>query len=688
MPDRQTAARTRQPTHRASHDAPTSARAGNRPGAALPAPLLHGIQRLSGLDLSDVTVHANSPRPAQLGAQAFAQGDHIHLAPGQQRHLPHEAWHVVQQRQGRVAPGRQAWQGQPGWQAKGAAINDQPALEQEADQMGSRAAQLGQQAVGPATLRAAGCDAASTDGAPALPQATARSARAAQPAAVIQRNVGMEVETSKYWQVWTADGGPDQAPRPVAKGTPIVHRPHFQMQAEFAGDAASNLEMVTNPPGSISRTEYEACRDGMITLGQEMEALQGHKPFNAAELTGGDPRFTIQPGVADQGLGAHLQVTVGVPLASVPALFKHLEDEGVEAPFKLGNTATQTQQAIAPGVATALGQAQISPELLGFITLIEQTLKEGGGDPNANKAQRATFPKAVFTLLARTDFKRMFDLLPPNDQTAISNHLDAWVSAVLNKPNGAFAPDQPVMKQTFLDPESKAPASTIDTSRADWLANLPERDLLSYHGKQDAALAPRPSGKARTPLRTEAKKAAVDVSLAPGQANVSDARAPLDVPLNRNLMRKLVHDLKDLYQGMGGLGNKVDTVAVHSLPGQVGPSVSQAVILEIRKGPSLSGKAALWRDGMDPVYNAVERAIAYPQGRPAAPQKAHFWSKQPAPLPQRSYTSVLSDKQQQQRQALDLLRTTLLQLNADAQQDGLPLATHQARVGQALKGGG
>ncbi|HAP61901.1 MAG TPA: hypothetical protein DCR93_21180, partial [Cytophagales bacterium] len=31
-------------------------------------------------------------------------GTDIHLAPGQQKHLPHEAWHVVQQKQGRVKP--------------------------------------------------------------------------------------------------------------------------------------------------------------------------------------------------------------------------------------------------------------------------------------------------------------------------------------------------------------------------------------------------------------------------------------------------------------------------------------------------------------------------------------------------------------------------------------------------------
>ncbi|WP_083943148.1 eCIS core domain-containing protein [Sphingomonas soli] len=68
----------------------------------LPDALKSGIESLSGLAMDDVRVHRNSSRPAQLHAQAFAQGADIHLAPGQDRHLAHEAWHVVQQKQGRV----------------------------------------------------------------------------------------------------------------------------------------------------------------------------------------------------------------------------------------------------------------------------------------------------------------------------------------------------------------------------------------------------------------------------------------------------------------------------------------------------------------------------------------------------------------------------------------------------------
>jgi hypothetical protein len=79
--------------------------------------------------MDDVKVHYNSDKPAQLNALAYAQGTDIHVAPGQEEHLPHEAWHVVQQKQGRV---------QPTMQLKGANVNDNEGLEKEADVMGNK----------------------------------------------------------------------------------------------------------------------------------------------------------------------------------------------------------------------------------------------------------------------------------------------------------------------------------------------------------------------------------------------------------------------------------------------------------------------------------------------------------------------------------------------------------------------
>jgi len=91
--------------------------------ANLPADLKSGIENLSGIDMDAVKVHYNSSKPGQLNADAFAQGNNIHLAAGQEAHLPYESWHVEQQKQGRVKPTIQ----QTG------NINDAEGLEQEAD---------------------------------------------------------------------------------------------------------------------------------------------------------------------------------------------------------------------------------------------------------------------------------------------------------------------------------------------------------------------------------------------------------------------------------------------------------------------------------------------------------------------------------------------------------------------------
>jgi hypothetical protein len=96
----------------------------------LPDNLKMGTESLSGMAMDDVRVHYGSSKPAQLNAHAYAQGTEIHVAPGQEQHLPHEAWHVVQQKQGRV---------EPTLTVDNVAVNDDPGLEHEADVMGTKA---------------------------------------------------------------------------------------------------------------------------------------------------------------------------------------------------------------------------------------------------------------------------------------------------------------------------------------------------------------------------------------------------------------------------------------------------------------------------------------------------------------------------------------------------------------------
>lgn len=101
----------------------------------IPDGLKAGMESVSGMSLNDVSVHRNSDKPAQLQAHAYAQGTDVHLAPGQEKHLPHELGHVVQQKQGRVAPTTQLKGKVP--------VNDSPSLEKEADMLGAKAKSLG-----------------------------------------------------------------------------------------------------------------------------------------------------------------------------------------------------------------------------------------------------------------------------------------------------------------------------------------------------------------------------------------------------------------------------------------------------------------------------------------------------------------------------------------------------------------
>src|SRR5690242_9458406 len=106
---------------------------GKENNTGMPDGLKSGVEALSGLSMDDVRVHYSSSKPAQLQALAYAQGSEIHIGPGGEKHLPHEAWHVVQQKQGRVQPTMVLKSGAP--------VDETPELTAEADAMGAKALQ-------------------------------------------------------------------------------------------------------------------------------------------------------------------------------------------------------------------------------------------------------------------------------------------------------------------------------------------------------------------------------------------------------------------------------------------------------------------------------------------------------------------------------------------------------------------
>lgn len=105
----------------------------------LPESVQARMEQTLGEDFSSVKINQQSSEAAQMGALAYTNGENVHFAPGMynphtasgQELIGHELTHVKQQRQGRV---------QPGIQAKGLSLNNDRALEAEADHFGKSAA--------------------------------------------------------------------------------------------------------------------------------------------------------------------------------------------------------------------------------------------------------------------------------------------------------------------------------------------------------------------------------------------------------------------------------------------------------------------------------------------------------------------------------------------------------------------
>lgn len=57
----------------------------------------NGIESLPELSMDNVKPHDDSAKSAQLRTSTYTQGADIHTGPGQEKHLPHEDWQLVQQ---------------------------------------------------------------------------------------------------------------------------------------------------------------------------------------------------------------------------------------------------------------------------------------------------------------------------------------------------------------------------------------------------------------------------------------------------------------------------------------------------------------------------------------------------------------------------------------------------------------
>lgn len=445
--------------------APWRARSGPAADGGLPLALRAATEALSGVALGGVRVHYNSSEPARLKAQAFAQGADIHLAPGQERHLPHETWHVVQQAQGRVRPTAQM----PTLHKNdGVAINDEAGLEREADVMGARAAAL---AHSPTLTTSA----LSPSAAPAAP-------------AVAQRAVGFEWEVEALKLKEVTKKGDRGEPASLPSKAVAYRRGGVRLEVD-----SGHGEFVTEPAETMNQVEAQ-----LGVIGQVVEDLRSHEgglymtaPGQIVftdNRTGKLGQVWMETGdwthaqILGKTVTGSFQATAGVEFTA-RALLTELTASIVnyDRPEKTG-----WEKDLAGAAKTASESAR-SGKVQALILAVEYFIAAcKGGSPTAEDG-----PKTWMPLLLRTDFRSMFHAIPDKEQPEFVT----WAGTHPKK-------DQPLCPQGYRIPGGTEKGPSI----GDWLISIHAGRRRASEREADKDLMSPPPGF--TPHLTSSAKAA------------------------------------------------------------------------------------------------------------------------------------------------------------------------------------
>ncbi len=585
-----------------------AARHGTR-GPGGPLPFLAQIQRSFGHhDVSHLQAHTG-PTAAEgaraMDAVAFAAGDHVAFAQRPTLHLAaHEAAHVIQQR--------------GGVQLKSGVGEVGDVHERHADEVADRVTRGESAEALLDTYR---------------PQATASTG-------AVQRSVGFEIELRESdWKIWTGDPKNKQAPE---KGTPIIRGKDFELQAEYAGDGKAIAELVTDPPGLTTRGEFEASMGDMVRLGEELDAQdRDQQYFESKDFKGGVAGFTLEKvGAAIDS--ASMQITAGVPLASMETLFNQL------AGIMVGDAASYTKPiARARDVGSQTGRNGL--EMRGFTILLQEYLLQAHG---GGKDKQQNFIKGMIKVMARTDFHAMFKALPDDDRNYIINNTEAWIGHMLAGDKlGLFQgraasmdPDEPLVGPKIHDAASTDPRLRLRTSRKKWLANLQHKDLLSSPDQDDSDIDVIHQEKTLSEYNEDLRRAKTmeEQELIIKQATSLKLDEPpkeTPKPLKEEFDPKAAAAIvKNLLLGLGSLKDATDFVHYNADVVAENAEVNAenytaAPIIEIRN-PPVAGRVNNWLAVATRIYDAIDYAIRKPGGK---------YSRS------KPYENVLSVKQQEMR---------------------------------------
>ncbi len=439
----------------------------NRTG--IPARLKSGLESLSGFDLSNVKVHYNSPKPKQIGGLAYTQGTNIHLGRGQQKHLPHEGWHVVQQMQGRVTPTVQM---------KGIGISEDTILEKEAELIGSKASRLGR-----------------NDRFAEIPAQLISSPSTASSVIQFQRKVGFEMEDGDWW-TWKKtfglrtpywrDAEHNRNVRPMTKHELLHQGNGFRLEADelvYEGQLLSDMEFVTDP-FPLTNDGYDRLVTTLDQIGDIYTRILPKAGRNHAEgqfIKQNEHNFSVQSAMLSRGRSVarlNLQATQGIGLEDIPKIFDALTQRPAASNqpvinlllqrAMVGDQDASAMDALEPLLSASTRALDISIEYLiqeigdvefetenedldikklyglltaaiGFIRMMKNPLVIQGG------------AKTYTPMMHRNDFSTLFNLLPDGLKELIREHQQVFIDSIIAGVVGDPELDNPLEEMDIVE---------------------------------------------------------------------------------------------------------------------------------------------------------------------------------------------------------------------------------------------
>jgi len=259
----------------------------------------------------------------------------------------------------------------------------------------------------------------------------------------------------------------DQAYEYLARKEEVLGGDYFTLEADDT--AGSNVEFVLHGPKKNKRGQEKAgftfgqkkalmdTAETVSKLARKIEEEKGD-PFDAKELDS-----NAKEGVIVHNLNAFpsaylFQATAGIRLDKITEVFSN-PSTVFEAGAFTRNPVTEAEKAIA---ATDIPGEVRRNRLVNLLTLII-TYVEGAGKSNEQNV------KEISPIMARTDFARMFSLMPKVTRDYLRENQDVWVNLVCAATRSAA--DKP------LSDSPGSPLSEITISA--WVRGMAQgKDLL------------------------------------------------------------------------------------------------------------------------------------------------------------------------------------------------------------------